>query len=79
MKHRMKGEVYILQQRPKWNREKHWGNIIAHSFSETWGQMGASQVALVVKIPPDNAGDIRDMDSTPASGRSPGGVHSNPL
>ena len=38
-----------FQQRPKWNREKHWGSRIAHSFSETWGKKGASQVALVVK------------------------------
>ena len=26
-----------------------------------------------------NAGDIRDLDLIPASGRSPGGGHSNPL
>ena len=39
----------------------------------------ASQVALVVKNPPDNAGDIRDMGSTPGLGRSPGGGHGNPL
>ena len=32
----------------------------------------ASQVALVVKNPPANAGDIRDMGSIPGSGRSPG-------
>ena len=38
-----------------------------------------SQVALVVKNPPANAGDIRDTDSIPRSGRSPGGGHSNPL
>ena len=35
--------------------------------------------ALVVKNPPANAGDIRDMDSIPGSGRSPGGDHGNPL
>ena len=28
---------------------------------------------------PANAGDIRDGDSTPGSGRSPGGGHGNPL
>ena len=33
----------------------------------------ASQVALVVKNPPTNAGDIRDSGSIPRSGRSPGG------
>ena len=38
-----------------------------------------SQVVLVVKNPPANAGDIRDMGSIPESGRSPGGKHGNPL
>ena len=37
------------------------------------------RVALVVKNPPTNAGDIRDTDSTPASGRSPEEGNSNPL
>ena len=39
----------------------------------------ASQVALVVKNPAANAGDIRDMGSIPGSGRSPGGGHSDSL
>ena len=34
---------------------------------------------LVVKKPPANAGDKRDMGSIPGSGRSPGGGHNNPL
>ena len=33
---------------------------------------------LVVKNPTTNAGDIRDMDSIPGSGRS-GGWYDNPL
>ena len=36
-------------------------------------------MGLVVKNPPVNAGDIRDSDSIPALGRSPGGGHGNPL
>jgi len=40
---------------------------------------GTSQVALVVKNPPANAGDIIDMGSIPGSGRSPGGGNSNPF
>ena len=36
---------------------------------------GASQVALVVKNLPANAGDIRDPGSIPESGKSPGGGH----
>ena len=39
----------------------------------------ASQGALVVKNPPANAGDVRDMGSVPGVGRSPGGGHGNPL
>ena len=35
--------------------------------------LGASQVVLVVKNPPANAGDIRDVGSVPGLGRSPGG------
>ena len=38
-----------------------------------------SQLALVVKNPPANAGDLRDVGSTPGWGRSPGGGHGNPL
>ena len=39
----------------------------------------ASQVALVEKNLPANAGDIRDMGLIPGLGRSPGGGHGNPL
>ena len=34
---------------------------------------------LVVKNPPGNAGDIRDVGLIPGSERSPGGGHGNPL
>ena len=33
----------------------------------------------MLKNPPANAGDMRDMGSIPGSGRSPGGGHGNPL
>ena len=39
----------------------------------------ASQVALVVKNPPANAGDARDTGSIPGSGRSFGEGYGNPL
>ena len=39
----------------------------------------ASQVLLVVKNPPVNAGDVRDVGSIPGSGQIPGGGHGNPL
>ena len=41
--------------------------------------MGASQVTLVVKNLPANAGDARKASSVPGSGRSPGGGHGNPF
>jgi len=39
----------------------------------------ASQAALGVKNPLANAGDIKDMDSIPGSGRTPEGGYGNPL
>ena len=39
----------------------------------------ASQVALLVKYLPANAGDVRDTGSILGLGRSPGGGHRNPL
>ena len=41
--------------------------------------MEASQVALVVKNSPANAGDMRDEGSIPELGRSPGKGNGNPL
>ena len=39
----------------------------------------ASQIAVVIKNQPANAGDIRDMGSIPGSGRSPGGGYHTPF
>ena len=36
-------------------------------------------MVLVVKNPPASAGDTRDVDLIPGSGRSPGGGNGNPL
>ena len=36
-------------------------------------------MALVVKNPPANAGDVGDVGSASGSGRSPGGGHGSPL
>ena len=41
--------------------------------------MRASPVALVVKNPPANAGDIRGEGLIPGSGRPPGGQHDSSL
>ena len=37
------------------------------------------KVRLVEKSPPANARDVRDSNSIPGSGRSPGEGHDNPL
>ena len=42
-------------------------------------QVGAFQMALVVKNLPASAGDIRDVGSIPGLGRSPGEGNGNPL
>ena len=42
-------------------------------------QWRASQVALVVKNIPANAGDVRNKRLIPGLGRSPAGGKSNPL
>ena len=39
----------------------------------------AFQVVLVVKNPPANGGNLRDVSSVPRSGRACGGGHGNPL
>ena len=49
--------------------------VTFYRYSHSW----ASQVALVVKNPPANVGDIRDLGSIPGLGRSPGEGHGNPL
>ena len=39
--------------------------------------IGASQVALVIKNTPANAGDLGEVSSIPRPGRSPGEGHDN--
>ena len=53
--------------------------FILLSLYNTHPEYWASQVVLVVRNPPSNAGDIRDSGSIPGSGRSPGGGYGNPL
>ena len=49
------------------------------SLETHWVTRVASQVALVVKNQPANAGDVRDVGSVPGSGRFPGGGQGSPL
>ena len=50
-------------------------NAAFSSFQISYVCQLTSQVALVVKNPPANAGDVRGAGSIPGSGRSPGGGH----
>ena len=64
----------LLRPQPRvteslWGRKPLLLLLICFSSSQV------SQVALVVKNPPANAGDIRDVGSIPGSGRSPGREH----
>ena len=52
--------------------------LSADGWSCTPSLPRGSQVALVVKNLPANAGDIRDTGSIPGSGRFPGGGHGKP-
>ena len=53
------------------------GKVPSFIFLE--GKKLGTQVALVVKNPPANTGDLRDAGSIPGLGRSPGGGHGSPL
>ena len=59
-------------------RDRTWVFRIAGRFFTIWATR-ASQVALVVRNLPANAGNIRDTGSIPGLGRSLEGGHSNPL
>ena len=48
-------------------------------FNRASDSLWASQVVLVVKNLPANAGDVRDMDLIPGSERSPGEGNGNAL
>ena len=45
----------------------------------TMENFGVSQVVLVVKNPPVNAGDLEEVGWISGSGKSPGRGHGNPL
>ena len=52
---------------------------LLQQFELTYNIYRASQAVLVVKNPPANAGDIRDVGSISGLGRFPGEGHGNPL
>ena len=56
-----------------------WTFKFGVQFQSAQSAPRAFQVALVLKNPPANAGDIRDSGLIPGSGISPGEGHGNPL
>ena len=67
---------FVLKLLLEWS---FWPTWYIVTMMKLWVFTWASQVALVVKNPPANAGDIKDMGSIPESGRSPGRGTGNPL
>ena len=59
--------------------ERKMSGLGLETRSQSGTRNNTNLVVLVVKNPPANAGDIRDVGSIPGPGRSPGGVHGNPL
>ena len=53
--------------------------IYTHTHTHTRAHIWASQAVLVMKNPPANAGDTRDVVSIPGSERSPGEGNGYPL
>ena len=56
----------------------HWKLAVTDAIDTVCSNL-ASQVVLVVKDLPANAGDVRDVGSILGSGRSAGGGNGNPL
>ena len=63
-----------------WSRRWKQGASVLKSgqWMRLYDSLGASQVVLVVKNPPTNAGNIGDGGSIPGLRRSPGKGHGNP-
>ena len=70
------GRIFALE-RQKCSRDNR--NVPCLVLGAGYTGLWASQVTLVVKNPPANAGDIRDMGSILESGISSGGGHGNLL
>ena len=60
-------------------RQEYWSGLQCPPPGDLQESKRASQVVLVVKNLPANAGDVRDVGLIPGLGRSPEGGHCNPL
>ena len=73
------GEEWIGKAQDMFRAVKLFYMIHNFGHKRSYNHTRASQVRLVVKNLPANAGDIGDAGSIPGSGRSSGGVNGNPL
>ena len=70
----------VISSGPSKHHSTFWLYVFDYSrFNTSYKWNWASQVALVVKNLPANAGNIRDTGSIPGSGRSLERGHGNPL
>ena len=67
-----RGRAWVLHTTSKWPH-------LAYSCQSLGCLINASLMVQQVKSPPANAGDVRDANSTPGWGRSPGGGNGSPL
>ena len=63
----------------KWDPPVYRWWQLNYIVSSLWSMKQASHMALVVKNPPANAGDVRDVGLIPGSRRFPREGHGNPL
>ena len=61
------------------DRKQSWLVEVEEGFITIYRLAWASQVALVVKNLPANAGDVKDSGLIPGLGKPLGGRHGNPL
>ena len=68
----------LVMDREGWHVAVHGSQRVGHNWTTELTPLRASQVVLVVKTPPANAGDVRDEGLILGLGRSPGGGHGDP-
>ena len=71
--------VFLAWKIPWMEKPGRLQSMGSQKVGNDWVTSLSLQVVLVVRNLPINAGDIRDADSIPESGRSPGGGHGNIL
>ena len=64
---------------PSWRQALAWVVSGKRTTTIIYPALGASWVALLLKTPLANTGDLRHAGSIPRSGRSPGGGRDNPV